>query len=74
HKGFKQRSKDEKYRWQDQAFDVACALRERSAEQGFFGINMASTGCGKTFANARIMYGLADEKQGCRFSIALGLR
>ncbi|OWO84191.1 type I-F CRISPR-associated helicase Cas3 [Photorhabdus luminescens] len=74
HKGFKQRSKDEKYRWQDQAFDVACALRERSVEQGFFGINMASTGCGKTFANARIMYGLADEKRGCRFSIALGLR
>lgn len=74
HKGFKQRSKDEKYRWQDQAFDVACALRERSVVQGFFGINMASTGCGKTFANARIMYGLADEKQGCRFSIALGLR
>lgn len=74
HRGFKQRSKDEKYRWQDQAFDVACALRERSVEQGFFGINMASTGCGKTFANARIMYGLADEKQGCRFSIALGLR
>ncbi|WP_323839975.1 type I-F CRISPR-associated helicase Cas3f [Photorhabdus africana] len=74
HKGFKQRSKDEKYRWQDQAFDVACALRERPAEQGFFGVNMASTGCGKTFANARIMYGLADEKQGCRFSIALGLR
>ncbi|MCT8350763.1 type I-F CRISPR-associated helicase Cas3f [Photorhabdus kayaii] len=74
HKGFKQRSKDEKYRWQDQAFDIACALRERSVEQGFFGINMASTGCGKTFANARIMYGLADEKQGCRFSIALGLR
>uniref|UniRef100_UPI0036DBB6D6 type I-F CRISPR-associated helicase Cas3f n=1 Tax=Photorhabdus sp. RM322S TaxID=3342825 RepID=UPI0036DBB6D6 len=74
HKGFKQRSKDEKYRWQDQAFDAACALRERSIEQGFFGINMASTGCGKTFANARIMYGLSDEKQGCRFSIALGLR
>ncbi|MER2370136.1 type I-F CRISPR-associated helicase Cas3f [Photorhabdus laumondii] len=74
HKGFKQRSKDEKYRWQDQTFYVACALRERSVEQGFFGINMASTGCGKTFANARIMYGLADEKQGCRFSIALGLR
>ncbi len=35
---------------------------------------MASTGCGKTFANGKIMYGLADEKLGCRFSIALGLR
>ncbi|MCG8707424.1 type I-F CRISPR-associated helicase Cas3 [Brenneria sp. 4F2] len=74
HKGFKQRSTHAKYRWQDRAFDVASALRERSARQGFFGVNMASTGCGKTFANARIMYGLADEKQGCRFSVALGLR
>ncbi|RLM19712.1 type I-F CRISPR-associated helicase Cas3 [Brenneria alni] len=74
HKGFKQRSTSEKYRWQDKAFDVACSLRERSVEQGFFGVNMASTGCGKTFANARIMYGLADEKLGCRFSVALGLR
>jgi len=35
---------------------------------------MASTGCGKTFANARMMYGLADETLGCRFSVALGLR
>lgn len=74
HKGFKQRATRAKYRWQDKAFDVSSALRERAAEQGFFGVNMASTGCGKTFANARIMYGLADEKQGCRFSVALGLR
>lgn len=74
HKGFKQRSSHAKYRWQDRAFDVAGALRERSTHQGFFGVNMASTGCGKTFANARIIYGLADEKQGCRFSVALGLR
>lgn len=35
---------------------------------------MASTGCGKTFANARIMYGLANEREGCRFNVALGLR
>ncbi|CNH98589.1 type I-F CRISPR-associated helicase Cas3f [Yersinia pekkanenii] len=74
HKGFKQRATQERFRWQDKAFDLASSLRERSQQQGFFGINMASTGCGKTFANARIMYGLADEKQGCRFSIALGLR
>lgn len=53
---------------------MAFALRERSVEQGFFGVNMASTGCGKTFANARIMYALADEQEGCRFSVALGLR
>jgi CRISPR-associated endonuclease/helicase Cas3 len=74
HKGFKQRSTTDKYRWQDRAYDVACAVRDKSFNQGFFGVNMASTGCGKTFANARIMYGLADEKQGCRFTIALGLR
>ncbi|MGL5030070.1 MAG: type I-F CRISPR-associated helicase Cas3f [Aeromonas sp.] len=74
HKGFKQRSKSAVFRWQDQAFDVAKILAHRSQQQGFFGVNMASTGCGKTFANARIMYGLADEKQGCRFSVALGLR
>ena len=74
HKGFKQRSKTERFRWQDKAYDLTYAVRERSVNQGFFGVNMASTGCGKTFANARIMYGLADEKAGCRFSVALGLR
>ncbi|WP_456310068.1 type I-F CRISPR-associated helicase Cas3f [Serratia proteamaculans] len=74
HKGFKKRSEQEKYRWQDLAWEKTCALRDRAFKQGFFGVNMASTGCGKTFANARIMYALADEKQGCRFSVALGLR
>ena len=74
HKGFKKRSEQQKYRWQDRAFEATCALRERAFKQGFFGVNMASTGCGKTFANARIMYALADEQQGCRFSVALGLR
>ena len=74
HKGFSQRATDAKYRWQDKAWDVARALRERSREDGFFGVNMASTGCGKTFANARIMYALTDEREGCRFTVALGLR
>lgn len=74
HKSFRERAKASRFHWQNKAWDVASALRERSAEQGFFGINMASTGCGKTFANARIMYALADESEGCRFSVALGLR
>ena len=74
HKGFKKRSENPDFRWQDKAYDLACGVRERSFEHGFFGVNMASTGCGKTFANGRIMYGLANEKTGCRFSIALGLR
>jgi CRISPR-associated endonuclease/helicase Cas3 len=74
HKGFRKRSADARFAWQDKAFDLARALRERSARQGFFGIDMASTGCGKTIANGRILYALADPDRGARFSIALGLR
>jgi CRISPR-associated endonuclease/helicase Cas3 len=74
HKGFRQRCEIATFRWQDRAFDLAESLQERSAEQGFFGINMASTGCGKTLANGRIMYALANQQQGARFCIALGLR
>ena len=74
HKTFRERAKDARFLWQNKAWDVALSLRDKSVEQGFFGINMASTGCGKTFANARIMYALSDEQEGCRFSVALGLR
>ncbi|WP_288132659.1 type I-F CRISPR-associated helicase Cas3f [Microbulbifer sp.] len=74
HKGFRKRSANTRFRWQDKAFDLAVSLRERSREQGFFGINMASTGCGKTVANGRILYALADPERGARFAIALGLR
>ncbi|RNM04629.1 type I-F CRISPR-associated helicase Cas3f [Dickeya undicola] len=74
HKGFRQRSTDARFRWQDKAFDKVCAIREQAARHGFFGVNMASTGRGKTLGNARIMYALADESSGCRFSVALGLR
>ncbi|WP_435929443.1 type I-F CRISPR-associated helicase Cas3f [Dryocola sp. BD613] len=74
HKGFRERARDERFRWQNRAWDVAEGLREGSRKQGFFGINMASTGCGKTLANARIMYALSQEEEGCRFTVALGLR
>lgn len=73
-KEFKKRSRDSRFLWQDKAFDLACSLKENSKDQGFFGINLASTGCGKTLANAKIMYGLSDEALGARFNIALGLR
>lgn len=73
-KGFKAQSRDAKFSWQNKAYDLAFSLKKASQDGGFFGVNLASTGCGKTFANARIMYGLSDEKQECRFSIALGLR
>jgi CRISPR-associated endonuclease/helicase Cas3 len=74
HRGFKKRSEDQRFRWQDKAYELACSIKARTSEQGFFGVNMASTGCGKTFANGRIMYGLANESLGCRFNVALGLR
>lgn len=66
--------KEDKEPWQTKAYQAAQQIQSQVKEQGFFGINMASTGKGKTLANARIMYGLADESEGCRFSVALGLR
>ncbi|PXF28893.1 CRISPR-associated protein Cas3 [Pokkaliibacter plantistimulans] len=74
HRGLRRRSDSLQFRWQDKAADMASALRERSRQQGLFVVNMASTGCGKTLANGRIAYALADPQQGARFTIALGLR
>ncbi|MFC6841029.1 type I-F CRISPR-associated helicase Cas3f [Xanthomonas theicola] len=48
-----------------------CATRHA---RGAFIVNMASTGCGKTLGNARILYALADPQHGMRATYALGLR
>lgn len=74
HKGLRKRSQDERFRWQDKAAELAAAMRERSTRHGAFIVNMASTGCGKTLANARVMYGLADPERGMRCAFAMGLR
>ena len=74
HKALKKRTTLSDYTWQNKAYETALSIAERTEKQGFFGINMASTGKGKTFANARIMYGVSNEIKGCRFSVALGLR
>ncbi|MBQ0937893.1 type I-F CRISPR-associated helicase Cas3f [Ideonella paludis] len=74
HRKLKQRSESERFRWQDKAFELASSLRTQSQEHGAFIVNMASTGCGKTLANARIMYGLADPLLGMRCAFAMGLR
>lgn len=74
HKVLKQRSKDERFRWQDKSADIALSMRGRSLEHGAFIVNMASTGCGKTLGNARIMYALADKTKGMRCAFAMGLR
>ena len=74
HRLLSKNAEDVKYQWQDKAYKATKAFSKESEKLGFFGINMASTGCGKTIANARIMYALSDERDGCRFSVALGLR
>jgi CRISPR-associated endonuclease/helicase Cas3 len=74
HRGLKKRNTNARFQWQDKASDLAAGLRERSAEQGAFVINMASTGCGKTLGNARIMNALADPQRGMRCAFAIGLR
>ncbi|THF62836.1 type I-F CRISPR-associated helicase Cas3 [Pseudothauera nasutitermitis] len=74
HRGLQKRSADPRFRWQDKAADAAGALRAAAQTHGAFIINMASTGCGKTLANARILHALADPRQGMRATFALGLR
>jgi CRISPR-associated endonuclease/helicase Cas3 len=71
---FKRRTSAQAFAWQNKAFDLANRVRDRANEEGFFGINMASTGHGKTLGNARIMYALAEPGKGVRFTIAQGLR
>lgn len=68
-----------KYQWQDKS--VAGIKEWRKNEQnldkqqfGFFAINMASTGTGKTFANAKIMQALSPDENSLRYILALGLR
>lgn len=74
HKGLKKRNAQERFQWQDKAADLARSVRQRAASQGAFIVNMASTGCGKTLGNARIMNALADPALGLRCAFAIGLR
>jgi len=74
HKGLKKRNANPLFRWQDRASDLAASVREQAAERGAFIVNMASTGCGKTLGNARIMNALADPVRGLRCAFAIGLR
>ncbi|MEY6431050.1 type I-F CRISPR-associated helicase Cas3f [Thioalkalicoccus limnaeus] len=73
-RALKRRAKEARFRWQDKAADAAAGMRERTQQQGAFIVNMASTGCGKTLGNARIMNALADPVLGMRCAFALGLR
>ena len=74
HKPLKKRSTDPRFAWQDKAAELAASVRARTAQQGAFIVNMASTGCGKTLGNARVMNALADPATGLRCAFAMGLR
>ncbi len=70
-------AKDVRYKWQDKAIHhlVQKKVRPQGQDrQGWFVVNMASTGCGKTIANAKIMRALSNDGQSLRFVLALGLR
>ena len=67
----------EGFEWQDQAvkgIQNFIQKNEKAAEQGWFIVNMASTGKGKTIANAKIMQALSRDAQSLRYILALGLR
>ncbi|MDE0517968.1 MAG: type I-F CRISPR-associated helicase Cas3f, partial [Bdellovibrionales bacterium] len=69
-----------RFRWQDKAVDVIKHWKENAniisgeKQYGFFGVNMASTGTGKTFANAKVMLALSENESNLRYTLALGLR
>ncbi|GKS68079.1 type I-F CRISPR-associated helicase Cas3 [Nitrosomonas sp. PY1] len=67
------------YEWQDKAVENIKQFKfqhEAIREQGYgcFIVNMASTGCGKTIVNAKIMRALSDDGESLRYILALGLR
>jgi CRISPR-associated endonuclease/helicase Cas3 len=67
------------FEWQDKAVDKILVWQQATTKHsklkyGFFTVNMASTGCGKTFANAKVMRALSNDTKSLRFILALGLR
>ena len=67
------------FKWQDKAVDAITQWRSKEEKLkphhfGFFAVNMASTGKGKTFANAKIMRALSFDAKRLRYVLALGLR
>ena len=63
------------YRWQDKAVDeISLFRKENKKDTAYFIVNMASTGCGKTYANAKIMQAVSEKSSSLRYILALGLR
>ncbi|WP_394202087.1 type I-F CRISPR-associated helicase Cas3f [Marinagarivorans algicola] len=60
--------------WQQKAVNIITEYKKTTTIAGAFIVNMASTGCGKTLANAKIMQALSPQGNSLRFVLALGLR
>lgn len=79
-KSLKVRTSDPDYKWQDKAvkeineWKAKLPESQKDVRQGFFAVNMASTGSGKTFANPKIMQALSNDGNSMRYVLALGLR
>lgn len=65
------------FEWQDKAVAAirqCYQLQPQAMQSGCFMVNMASTGCGKTVANAKVMRALSPDGDRLRYTLALGLR
>lgn len=66
------------YAWQDKAVQEIKRLFEKEKDNplsgGGFIVNMASTGTGKTLANAKVMRALSPDGKSLRYVLAVGLR
>lgn len=65
------------FEWQDKAVDSIKTFKQQyknAQDNGWFIVNMASTGYGKTIANAKIMRALSHDGESLRYILALGLR
>lgn len=75
-KSLKQKS-SKGFEWQDKAVEKIEGFKKQNSNHkdcGYFVVNIASTGCGKTIANAKVMRALSQDGESLRFILALGLR
>lgn len=75
-RGLTGRSRKE-FAWQDDVARKIAAFRHEQMGDtacGWFVVNVAGTGCGKTIGNAKIMRALSEDGESLRYVLALGLR
>ena len=74
------RKSNKEFEWQDKAVSQIKSWYNENRNSlspehyCFFVVNIASTGKGKTFANAKIMHALSTDQCSLRYILALGLR